>query len=135
MTTIQTGTLGHQQRYRIRQQLGKGGFGAVYLADDSRLPGRQVALKENLGVSKESQQQFKREALLLARLHHPNLPQVTDYFFDPGGKQYLVMDYVPGDNLRLHIELDKPVVIEKGQTFALRDGGTIGAGTIVEIIV
>lgn len=42
---------------------------------------------------------------------------------------------MPGDNLRLHIELDKPVVIEKGQTFALRDGGTIGAGTIVEIIV
>ncbi len=100
MTTIQTGTLVHQQRYRIRQQLGKGGFGAVYLADDSRLPGRQVALKENLGVSKESQQQFKREALLLARLRHPNLPQVTDYFFDPSGKQYLVMDYVPGDNLR-----------------------------------
>ena len=43
---------------------------------------------------------FKREALLLARLRHPNLPQVTDYFFDPDGKQYLVMDYIPGDNLR-----------------------------------
>lgn len=100
MTVTQIGALLHQQRYRIRQQLGKGGFGAVYLADDTRLPGRQVALKENLGVSKESQHQFKREALLLARLRHPNLPQVTDYFFDPDGKQYLVMDYIAGENLR-----------------------------------
>jgi serine/threonine-protein kinase len=83
MTTTQIGAQLHQQRYRIRQQLGKGGFGAVYLADDTRLPGRQVALKENLGVNPESQGQFKREALLLARLRHPNLPQVTDYFFDP----------------------------------------------------
>ncbi|MFZ1768077.1 MAG: protein kinase, partial [Caldilinea sp.] len=100
MTTTPIGAQLHQQRYRIRQQLGKGGFGAVYLADDTRLPGRQVALKENLGVGKEAQGQFKREALLLARLRHPNLPQVTDYFFDPDGKQYLVMDYIPGDNLR-----------------------------------
>jgi serine/threonine protein kinase len=82
MTTTQIGAQLHQQRYRIRQQLGRGGFGAVYLADDTRLPGRQVALKENLARQREAQAQFKREALLLARLRHPNLPQVTDYFFD-----------------------------------------------------
>ncbi|HAJ38052.1 MAG TPA: hypothetical protein DCL15_20460 [Chloroflexi bacterium] len=114
MTTTQIGAQLHQQRYRIRQQLGKGGFGAVYLADDTRLPGRQVALKENLGIGKESQGQFKREALLLARLRHPNLPQVTDYFFDPDGKQYLVMDYIPGDNLRqLMVRRQGPLSVDE----------------------
>jgi serine/threonine-protein kinase len=68
------------QRYRVRSKLGQGGMGAVYLADDLRLPGRQVAVKENLAPTGESQQQFKREAVALARLRHPNLPQVTDYF-------------------------------------------------------
>lgn len=45
------------------------------------------------------QSQFKREAVMLARLRHPNLPQVTDYFIEPDGKQYLVMEFVPGENL------------------------------------
>ena len=88
------------QRYRVRSKLGQGGMGAVYLADDLRLPGRQVAVKENLAPTGESQQQFKREAVALARLRHPNLPQVTDYFTEAGGRQYLVMDYVPGENLQ-----------------------------------
>jgi hypothetical protein len=89
----------HEGRYRVRQKLGQGGMGAVYLADDTRLPGRQVALKENQNTAPGPQSQFKREALMLARLRHPNLPQVTDYFIEAGGQQYLVMDYVPGENL------------------------------------
>jgi serine/threonine protein kinase len=71
------------------------------------LPGRRYAAARapggaqgESGVSAEAQAQFKREALLLARLRHPNLPQVTDYFFEADGRQYLVMDYIPGDNLR-----------------------------------
>ena len=71
----------------------------VYLAEDTLLPGRLVAVKENPDSSADAQAQFKREALLLARLRHPNLPQVTDYFVAANGKQYLVMDFVPGDNL------------------------------------
>ena len=86
-------------RYRLRQKLGQGGMGSVYLAEDTLLPGRLVAIKENLAASDDSQDQFKREALLLARLRHPNLPQVMDYFIETDGKQYLVMDYVPGENL------------------------------------
>lgn len=87
-------------RFRIRRELGRGGFGAVYLAEDTRLPGRLVALKENLSTTREARAQFQREAVLLGRLRHPNLPQVTDYFIDASGKQYLVMDYIAGDNLR-----------------------------------
>ncbi len=91
------GTLA-SQRYRVLHKLAQGGMGAVYLADDTRLPGRKVAVKENLDASPEAQAQFKREALLLARLEHPNLPRVTDAFSERGC-QYLVMDYVPGDDL------------------------------------
>ncbi len=89
----------HERRYHLRKKLGQGGMGAVYLAEDTRLPGRLIAVKENLNSSTEAQSQFKREALMLARLRHPNLPQVTDYFIEADGKQYLVMDYVSGENL------------------------------------
>ena len=86
-------------RYHILRLLGQGGMGAVYLAEDNSLPGRQVAVKENADPSQSAQDQFKREAVILARLKHPNLPQVTDHFLTPSGSQYLVMDYVPGEDL------------------------------------
>ncbi len=86
-------------RYHLRRKLGQGGMGSVYLAEDALLPGRLVAVKENSDADADAQTQFRREALLLARLRHPNLPQVTDYFIEADGRQYLVMDYVPGENL------------------------------------
>ncbi|MEZ4725883.1 MAG: protein kinase [Caldilineaceae bacterium] len=89
-----------QGRYRIRERLGQGGMGTVYLAEDLNLSGRSVAIKENIDVSPEAQEQFKREAVMLASLTHPNLPRVTDHFIEPSGRQYLVMDYVHGEDLR-----------------------------------
>jgi serine/threonine protein kinase len=93
-------------RYRIQKIIGQGGSGSIYLADDIRLAGRQCALKEveqNPNFPKElideSRQQFLREATVLARLDHPNLPKVSD-FFSNGPRDYLVMDYIPGDDLR-----------------------------------
>jgi hypothetical protein len=87
-------------RYKILRLLGQGGMGAVYLAEDINLPGRQVAVKENFDPSAAAQDQFKREALILARLRHQNLPQVTDHFIErASGRQYLIMDYVEGDDL------------------------------------
>ncbi len=85
-------------RYRIERVLGQGGMGAVYLAVDENL-GMSVAVKENLNASPESERQFKREATLLATLRHPNLPRVTDHFV-LSGQQYLVMDFVEGEDLR-----------------------------------
>jgi len=84
-------------RYRIQGQLGKGGMGAVYLAFDETLH-LNVALKQNLNLSPESERQFLREARLLATLRHRNLPRVTDYFVLESN-QYLVMDYVEGEDL------------------------------------
>ena len=87
-----------QGRYRIENLLGKGGFGAVYRTWDLSLS-RVCALKENLDTSSEAQRQFAREATVLASLSHTNLPRVTDHFLIAGQGQYLVMDYVEGDDL------------------------------------
>lgn len=96
-----------RERYYVRERIGQGGMGNIYLADDMRLEGRKCALKEvehdrNLPekVLTEAREQFLREATVLARLDHPNLPKVSD-FFSIGEKDYLVMDYVPGKDLRL----------------------------------
>jgi serine/threonine protein kinase, bacterial len=93
-----TGTV-IKNRYRISRLLGKGGFGAVYLAWDSQqdIP---CALKENFDTSPKAQRQFEREASILANLEHPNLPCVKDHFSLPGQGQFLVMDFVEGENLQ-----------------------------------
>jgi len=95
-----------KKRYKITEVIGQGGMGCVYLAEDLRLSGRMCALKavyyeNNLPpeVIKQTREQFKREATVLARLDHPNLPKVSDFFSDDK-RDYLVMDYVPGDDLR-----------------------------------
>jgi formylglycine-generating enzyme required for sulfatase activity len=85
-------------RYRIDALLGQGGMGAVYRATDLTFSA-QVALKENLDTSPPAQKQFAHEAGILYHLRHPNLPRVGDYFFVPGQGQYLVMDYVAGEDL------------------------------------
>lgn len=92
-----------QQRYRIVTLLGQGGFGAVYKAWDVNL-NHPCALKENLDTSPMAQRQFQREATVLANLSHPNLPRVIDHFFIAGQGQYLVMDYIEGDDLQTLLE-------------------------------
>lgn len=88
-----------QGRYCVVKLLGEGGFGAVYLVEDTRLGGRRLALKESFDNSVEAQQQFQLEATLLAGLSHPNLPRVSDYFIESTGRQYLVMDFIEGQDL------------------------------------
>jgi eukaryotic-like serine/threonine-protein kinase len=90
-------------RYRIISILGQGGMGAVYRADDENLA-VPVAVKENLYLSEEYTRQFKHEANILASLRHPNLPRVGDYFSIEGQGQYLIMDYIDGEDLRQRIE-------------------------------
>src|ERR1051325_1405266 len=86
-----------QGRYRIVRQLGQGGMGAVYEAIDERLD-TIVALKETFFVDEKLRKQFEREARLLARLHHQALPRVSDHF-NEGDGQFLVMQFIAGDDL------------------------------------
>jgi serine/threonine-protein kinase len=99
-----------QQRFELVRKLGQGGMGAVYLAHDRRLSTRQWAIKEMsdaaLTSPLERQQAtaaFKHEAELLAGLSHPNLPHVADYFSE-NGKNYLVMEFVPGESVLSYIQ-------------------------------
>jgi F-box protein 11 len=85
-------------RYRIVKRVAQGGFGSVYRAWDLRL-NAPCALKESMLLSPDIESQFHREASLLANLRHQNLPRVIDYFNVPGGGQYLVMDFVEGEDL------------------------------------
>lgn len=84
-------------RYRILELLASGGMGAVYRGFDENLT-VQVAIKENLFVTPAAGRQFMREARLLASLRHPGLPRVTDHFEIPGQGQYIVMDFIPGED-------------------------------------
>lgn len=85
-------------RYRIVGHLGQGGMGSVYEAEDQRL-GHRVVLKKEMQVNGQAKYQLlKNEKRLLAQLRHLALPRVIDYFTEGDG-QYLVMEYVPGDNL------------------------------------
>jgi hypothetical protein len=97
-----------KERYRITEILGEGGMGAVYRAEDINL-GVTVAVKENLFITEEYARQFRREATILASLRHPHLPRVTDHFVIEDQGQYLVMDYVEGQDLRERIEQGGPI--------------------------
>src|SRR3989440_11197179 len=86
-----------QSRYRIVRQLGEGGMGAVYEAIDERLDATG-ALKETFFADERLRKQFEREARLLARMHHPALPRVSDHFGEGEG-QFLVMQFITGADL------------------------------------
>ena len=100
--SLSSGTL-LNNRYRIVSILGQGGMGAVYCALDEHL-GVSVAVKENLFLTDEYTRQFQREGNILASLHQPDLPQVRDYFTISTQVQYLVMDFIEGEDLRARIE-------------------------------
>ncbi|HXV98215.1 MAG TPA: protein kinase, partial [Anaerolineae bacterium] len=92
-------------RYQVVSVLGFGAMGAVYLAEDRRLVGRRCAIKENrpdpnagAEFHAHAREQFLAEASVLGQLDHPGLPKVSDYFIEHE-RQYLVMDYVEGEDL------------------------------------
>ena len=90
-------TIGH---YLVTEQIGAGGMGIVYRARDQRL-NRDVALKvlpPGKLDDEASRKRFRREALALARLSHPNIGTVFD-FDTQNDVDFLVMEYIPGETL------------------------------------
>ena len=89
-------------KYRIEQLLGRGGMGAVYRAWDMRLD-RLVALKvvrAELLADPEARLRFRREAQIIARLHHPSIVAIYDYGTFADGGAFIVMELVHGADLR-----------------------------------
>ena len=118
---LTSGTLLHGGTYKIDKVLGQGSFGITYLAEHTSL-GKKVAIKEffmkelnsrgNDGsitgmsdgsLSHNYGQKFKKEAINLSRLEHPNIVRVTDSF-DENGTYYYVMDYIDGCNLNDYLK-------------------------------
>jgi serine/threonine protein kinase/dienelactone hydrolase len=91
--------------YTIVAPLGAGGMGVVYRARDERL-GRDVALKvvrPGLLADEDARKRFRKEALTLGKLNHPNIAAIYDVGLHEGA-DYLVMEYVPGQTLRERLE-------------------------------
>lgn len=111
-------------RYEIVETVGGGGMGAVYKAFDFQQD-RLVAVKEmsdqalGQGQREQAVEQFRREALLLQALSHPNLVKVTDTFSD-GRRHYLVMDYVDGQPLPALVDPSQEGWQEQVRAWALQ---------------
>jgi serine/threonine protein kinase len=116
-----------KKRYEILEILGRGGMGCVYKVADRFREGNILAAKEllasNLSTEKsqEALTQFQTEARILARLTHPNLPKVYDYFSFPG-KHYIIMEYVKGKTLEkmLKARSGRPVDEQLALSWALQ---------------
>lgn len=141
MQQLTIGTLLQGGKYKIEKILGQGSFGITYLAEHTIL-GKKVAIKEFFmkelnsraedgsitGMSDSSLsynycQKFKKEAINLSRLDHPNIVRVTDSFAE-NGTFYYAMDYINGQNLNdyiksRHIEENEAVTIIKSVADAL----------------
>ena len=90
--------------FEIIAPLGAGGMGEVYRARDPRLE-REVAVKvlpEVMRVDREARARFRREALALSRLNHPNIEMVLDLGSEDG-LDYLVLEFVPGETLAVRV--------------------------------
>ena len=95
-----TGTI-LQGTYRIVSSLAEGGFGEVYLAAHTRLPGRYAVkvLHRNLVRNGEALTRFRQEAEITSTLRHPHIVQVFDFNVAPSGVPYLVMELLEGQLL------------------------------------
>lgn len=121
MQQLTQGTLLHGGTYKIEKILGQGSFGITYLAEHTNL-GKKVAIKEffmkelnsrgedgsitgmsDSSLSQNYCQKFKKEAINLSRLDHPNIVRVTDSFSE-NGTFYYVMDFIEGQNLNDYIK-------------------------------
>jgi len=102
-------------KYQIRQELGKGAMGVVYLGFDPGLE-REVALKVMASAivsDNELKERFEREAKSVARLQHPNIVTVYDLGYDAQGAPYIAMEYLKGQDLEHRIRRDPLTFREK----------------------
>jgi eukaryotic-like serine/threonine-protein kinase len=100
-------------RYEIRSQLGAGGMGEVYLAQDVTL-GRKVALKilpENVAANSQRMERFVQEAKAASALNHPNIITIHEIGTEPGA-HFMATEFIDGETLRQHMVHAPPTMAE-----------------------
>jgi len=114
------------ERYELEELVGSGGMSSVYRASD-RLLERQVALKvlhEQLAADGEHVERFRSEARAVAQLSHPNIVTVIDRG-EQGGRQYIVFEYVDGENLKALVAREGPLPEREAIDLALKVAGAL----------
>jgi eukaryotic-like serine/threonine-protein kinase len=110
-------------RYELEELAGTGGMSSVYRAHD-RLLERKVALKilhDVLGRDADTIERFRREARSVAQLSHPHIVTVIDRGEDDG-RQYIVFEYIDGENLKRVVEREGPLPVRRALTLAVTVG-------------
>src|SRR6266705_1693890 len=111
---------GHLQgsRYVIKKILGQGGMGSAVLANDMRVAGKPVVIKELISDStdpvklQEDVRNFEREVETLAYIDHPLVPTVTDHFQE-GSHYFMVQEYADGENLEVRLNRNNQPLPER----------------------
>ena len=114
-------------RFRIEQELGRGGMGVVYLAQDTNL-GRSVAIKSlppEIAENTDLLLRLKREAKILASLNHPNIATIYEEFQEEG-ISYLVMEHIAGDTLAERLSRG-PLALEEALSVGLQVAEALSA--------
>jgi serine/threonine-protein kinase len=114
-------------RYRLDKKLGEGGMAIVFQGTDLMLE-RTIAikiLKEDFSSSQAFQQRFKEEARAAANLTHPNIVTVHDFGFDRG-RLFIVMEHVPGKDLKEIIKAQAPLPIPRASRLFVQACAGIG---------
>jgi serine/threonine-protein kinase len=114
------------ETYEIVKEIGRGGVGAVFLANHRRLPGKRFALKALLSASETVQARFRREAEIASRLGHPNIVEVVDWNTLPDGSPYLVMEFLEGESLEDRMRRG-PLTLEATCTIVRQIGSALAA--------
>ncbi len=118
-----------KQRYVLQRELGRGGFGVVYLAADvQQLLARQVVVKIMLNATPDlwERRKFRDEIEALARLNHPGIVSVLDSGETEEGRPFLAMEYVEGTPLRALIR-PRGMELERVADLMRQIGGALGA--------
>src|SRR5581483_8148105 len=108
-------------RYELDELVGAGGMSSVFRAHD-RLLDRKVALKvlhQQYAADPEYVERFRREARAVAALSHPNIVTVIDRGSE-GGRQFIVFEYVDGENMKRLLEREGPLPVERALELAMQ---------------
>ena len=108
--------------YRLQQRLARGGMGEVYLAIQDALEAQRVIkiIHDKMKQSRQAQGRFRREAKILAKLHHPGIVRVIDFGRLENGWPWLCTEYVPGPDLETFLGNCGPQSLRAGATLLKR---------------